>query len=69
MTKVSSRSAQPLSCLYGKGRNGPDNNAMNLTRSAQTDWGPRRLLQCWTGYTDKSRATRDEGFSRVLQSP
>jgi hypothetical protein len=25
------------------------NNAMNLTRSAQTDWGPRRLLQCWTG--------------------
>ena len=47
MTKVSSRSAQPLSCLYGKGRNGPDNNAMNLTRSAQTDWGPRRLLQCY----------------------
>jgi len=23
----------------------PDNNAMNLTRSSQTAWGPRRLLQ------------------------
>ena len=27
----------------------PDNNAMNLTKSTQTDWGLRRLLQCWTG--------------------
>jgi hypothetical protein len=24
----------------------PDNNAMNLTRSSQSAWGPRRLLQC-----------------------
>ena len=24
----------------------PDNNAMNLTRSSQTAWGPRRSIQC-----------------------
>ncbi len=26
---------------------GPSNKGMNLTRSAQTDWGPCRLFQCW----------------------